>query len=79
MFYDRLTDAKDRTLVGGHMRELVEAHFRDHAEVALKDPLLFGDYRTFMTPEAPRVYEDVQDYETAKSLFDEVCFGEGIG
>ena len=53
----------------------MEAHFRDHSEVALKDPLLFGDYRTFMTPEAPRVYEDIQDYETAKSLFDEVRVG----
>eukprot|EP00731_Ephydatia_muelleri_P035324 Em0114g8a len=72
VFYDRLTDNKDRTLVSNHVRELVEAHFRDHSEVALKDPLLFGDYRTFMTPEAPRVYEDIQDYETAKSLFDEI-------
>ena len=41
-------------------------------KVALKDPLLYGDYRTALQPEQPRVYEDIQDYEAAKGLFDEV-------
>ncbi len=43
-----------------------------HAQVALKDPLLYGDYGTALTPEQPRVYEDVQDYDAAKGFFDEV-------
>ena len=41
-------------------------------QVARRDPLLFGDYRTALPPEQPRVYEDVQDYDAAKGLFDEV-------
>lgn len=42
-------------------------------QVALRDPLLYGDYRTALTPEQPRVYEDIQDYDAAKGLFEEVC------
>lgn len=38
----------------------------------MRDPLLFGDYRTALTPEQPRVYEDIQDYDAAKGLFEEV-------
>ncbi len=41
-------------------------------QVAQRNPLLFGDYRTALTPEHPRVYEDIQDYQAAKGLFDEV-------
>ena len=39
----------------------------------MKDPLLYGDYGTALTPEQPRVYEDVHDYDAAKALFEEVC------
>ena len=38
----------------------------------MRDPLLFGDYRTALQPDQPRVYEDIQDYEAAKGLFEEV-------
>ena len=38
----------------------------------MRDPLLYGDYRTALTPEQPRVYEDIQDYDVAKGLFEEV-------
>lgn len=41
-------------------------------QVALRDPLLYGDYRTALFPEQPRVYEDIQDYDAAKGLFEEV-------
>ena len=34
--------------------------------------MLFGDYCTALTPEQPRVYEDIQDYDAAKALFEEV-------
>ena len=43
-----------------------------HLQAALRDPLLYGDYRTALQPDQPRVYEDIQDYEAAKGLFDEV-------
>ncbi len=43
-----------------------------HVQLALKDPLLYGDYGTALTPDQPRVYQDVQDYDAAKGLFEEV-------
>ena len=98
VFFDRLTNDKDRVLVSvsslqpaspthvrktrhtltvcfssqNHVQELLQEHFPEQAEFALKQPLLYGDYRTALTPEQPRLYEDVQDFDAAKGLFDEV-------
>ena len=54
------------------MKGLLGEHFSEHQETALRDPLLFGDYRTALNPEVPRIYEDIQDYDAAKGLFEEV-------
>ena len=43
-------------------------------EKALHDPLLFGDYRTALQSDQPRLYEDIQDIDAAKGLFDEVHY-----
>jgi dynein heavy chain len=72
VFYDRLTNDKDRGQVSDHLSELLQKHFQEQSEVALRDPLLYGDYRTALQPEQPRVYEDIQDYEAARGLFDEI-------
>ena len=41
-------------------------------EVALREPLLYGDYTNALQSDQPRYYEDIQDFDTAKKLFDEV-------
>ena len=58
--------------VQGHIEQLIDEHFSGQKEYALKDPLLFGDYRTALNPDVPRLYEDIQDYEAVKAIFDEV-------
>lgn len=35
----------------------------------MRDPILFGDYRTALSETEPRVYEDIQDYDASKALF----------
>lgn len=50
----------------------MQEHLPDQVETALHDPLLYGDYRTALQPDQPRLYEDIQDYDAAKGLFDEV-------
>lgn len=35
----------------------------------MKDPILFGDYMTALSESEPRIYDDIQDYEAAKALF----------
>uniref|UniRef100_A0A6E8V0M9 Dynein heavy chain 10, axonemal n=1 Tax=Anopheles coluzzii TaxID=1518534 RepID=A0A6E8V0M9_ANOCL len=42
------------------------------AQYALRDPLLFGDYRNAVNPAEERYYEDLLDYEAIYFLFQEI-------
>uniref|UniRef100_A0A8C0ZLW2 AAA+ ATPase domain-containing protein n=1 Tax=Castor canadensis TaxID=51338 RepID=A0A8C0ZLW2_CASCN len=55
-----------------HIKNLVEEHFNSDLEVVMRDPILFGDFRMALHEEETRVYEDIQDYEAAKALFQEI-------
>ena len=46
--------------------------FKPHGEYIFRDPILFGDYRNALEIGEPRIYEDMQDYEAAKALFEQV-------
>ncbi|NXA03996.1 DYH10 protein, partial [Sapayoa aenigma] len=72
VFHDRLINEADKALVQGHIKTLVEEHFTDDSEHAMRDPVLFGDFRTALNEAEPRVYEDIQDYDVAKALFQEI-------
>lgn len=41
-------------------------------QYAMRDPLLFGDYRNMINTAEPRYYEDLLDYEAIYFLFQEV-------
>jgi len=45
---------------------------KPHSEIIFRKPSLYGDYRTALDMGEARIYEDIQDYEAAKALFDEV-------
>ncbi|XP_013925275.1 PREDICTED: dynein heavy chain 10, axonemal-like, partial [Thamnophis sirtalis] len=72
VFHDRLINKADKALVQGHIQHLLEANFKDSAENAIRDPILFGDFRMALNEGEPRVYEDIQDYDAAKALFQEI-------
>ncbi|NXF04124.1 DYH10 protein, partial [Smithornis capensis] len=72
VFHDRLINEADKELVQGHIKTLIEEHFTDDLEDAMRDPILFGDFRTALNEAEPRVYEDIQDYDVAKALFKEI-------
>ncbi|RMC05733.1 hypothetical protein DUI87_17276 [Hirundo rustica rustica] len=72
VFHDRLINEADKELVQGHIKTLVEEHFADELEHVMRDPVLFGDFRTALNEAEPRVYEDIQDYDVAKALFKEI-------
>ncbi|XP_062480123.1 dynein axonemal heavy chain 10 isoform X3 [Pezoporus occidentalis] len=72
VFHDRLINEADKELVQGHMKNLIEEHFKDSLEQAMRDPVLFGDFRMALNEGEPRVYEDIQDYDAAKALFQEI-------
>ncbi len=54
------------------MKTLMEDNFKKEVEYVFRDPVLFGDYRTALEEAEPRLYEDIQDFEAAKALFQEV-------
>lgn len=56
--------------VQDHIGNLVGEHFNDDFEVVMRDPILFGDFRLALQEGEPRIYEDIQDYEAAKALFE---------
>ncbi|XP_031164939.2 dynein heavy chain 10, axonemal [Sander lucioperca] len=72
IFHDRLIDETDKALVQGHIKNLIEEHFKSDMEAVMRDPILFGDYRTALSETEPRVYEDIQDYDASKALFQEI-------
>jgi len=51
---------------------LIEQNFKEHMEYVMRDPVLFGDYKNTIEQSEPRLYEDIQDFEAAKALFQEV-------
>lgn len=59
--------------VQDHIKNLIEENFKDDLEHAMRDPILFGDFRTALSEEEPRIYEDIQDYDAAKALFQVAC------
>lgn len=44
----------------------------DILEYAMREPILFGDYRNAVNEEEPRFYEDLLDYEAIYFLFQEI-------
>lgn len=59
--------------VQGYIKNLIEENFKDDLEKAMRDPILFGDFRTALSEGEPRVYEDIQDYDAAKAVFQVLC------
>lgn len=53
-------------------KEISETVEVDVVEFALRDPILFGDYRNASNENDPRFYEDLLDYEAIYFLFQEL-------
>jgi len=45
---------------------------KDQRNYLFRKPILFADYRTALQNDQPKVYEDLQDYQAIKSIFDEI-------
>ncbi|XP_074640231.1 dynein axonemal heavy chain 10-like [Tubulanus polymorphus] len=69
---DRLIINEDKVVVAEHMKNLLTESGTKGLDYILREPSLFGDYRTALDESEPRLYEDIQDYEAAKALFQEI-------
>eukprot|EP01135_Chromosphaera_perkinsii_P002697 Nk52_evm65s226 gene=Nk52_evmTU65s226 len=73
VFYDRLISEGDRTFVGGVAEDLIKTNFAGQSADVMRDPLLYGDFRnTLSESNEPRLYEDLQDYEAVRAIFQEI-------
>ncbi|CAM4852615.1 unnamed protein product [Rotaria socialis] len=74
VLYDRLIDTADRKFIDDKMLSLTndQPTLKPHVEIIFRQPSLFGDYRTALDIGEAKIYEDIQDYDAAKALFDEI-------
>ncbi|XP_012151823.2 dynein heavy chain at 89D [Megachile rotundata] len=72
---DRLINKEDADIVNGHIKHRIEERWEEDPDTiayAMRDPLLFGDFRNAINEDEPRFYEDLLDYEAVYSLFLEI-------
>ncbi|XP_063229306.1 dynein axonemal heavy chain 10 [Bacillus rossius redtenbacheri] len=69
---DRLISYEDRDHMSQNIVEVVTSQFPEQAEYALRNPLLFGDYRNALREDEERLYEDLLDYQAISLLFKEI-------
>lgn len=62
IFSDRFNDLKDNEI----FNKILEKYY------LFRQPILFGDYRTALKDDQPKIYEDLQDYQAIKSIFEEI-------
>jgi dynein heavy chain len=74
VFSDRFNDLKDEELFNNILEKLIENNslFKDYKNNLFRKPILFSDYRTALKNDEPKIYEDLQDYQAIKSIFDEI-------
>ncbi|GFR93516.1 dynein heavy chain 10, axonemal, partial [Elysia marginata] len=70
---DRLISEEDKLLVQDYISHLLKETFpNSELESITRNPSLFGDFRYTLDESEPRIYEDIQDYEACKALFQEI-------
>ena len=72
VFHDRLINEEDKTYVQKTIASLIDENFSDQSRYAMKDPILFGDFRHAIHEENARLYEDILDFPASKAIFAEI-------
>ncbi|CAJ1332260.1 unnamed protein product [Effrenium voratum] len=79
VYEDRFNEDSDKAFLSEkQLHNIVKTQFSKSADVALQDPLVWGDFRDALdilvksdTPySAPRVYEDLGSWESIRPIFD---------
>ena len=56
---------KARRMLTNH-RVSSKHQFETPSQFAMREPILFGDYRNTLIANEPRLYEDIQDFDASK-------------
>jgi dynein heavy chain len=74
VFSDRFNDSKDEELFQEILKTNLEKNFvfKKHLDYLFRKPILYADYRTALQDDEPKIYEDLQDYQAIRSIFEEI-------
>jgi dynein heavy chain len=77
VFHDRLINDEDKSYVQGLVSKVILEYFEPHHTFAMKDPILFGDFRYAAAGgesegQAARLYEDLLDFTAVRFIVQEI-------
>ncbi|CAF1082209.1 unnamed protein product [Didymodactylos carnosus] len=74
IFSDRLNDQKDQEIFNNILQTAIEKNFllKNHMDYLMRTPILFGDFRNVLQEGEAKIYEDLQDYQAVKAVFEEI-------
>ncbi|DBA95316.1 TPA: Dynein heavy chain cytoplasmic [Trebouxia sp. C0006] len=72
VFHDRLISPEDKQTVQERINMLVQSRYMQHTEAVMKNPILFGDYRSAKNGEEGRLYEDLGTFDLMKPVVEEL-------
>uniref|UniRef100_A0A5K3FBS4 AAA domain-containing protein n=1 Tax=Mesocestoides corti TaxID=53468 RepID=A0A5K3FBS4_MESCO len=72
VFVDRLSTNGDRRLVQSKIQSEIEKLVPESKDAVLRDPVLFGEYKSAVEQSEIRYYEEIVDLEEAKGIFTEI-------
>ena len=71
IFHDRLISEEDRSIFHDGITEMIGKRFGGCMEVALAEPILYGDFLKSTDENEPRIYQDLESFDNLKALFTE--------
>lgn len=77
VFHDRLINDEDKAYVQGLVSKVILEYFEPHHTFAMKDPILFGDFRYAAAGgesegQVARLYEDLLDFTAVRFIVQEI-------
>ncbi len=74
VFSDRFNDSKDEELFQQILDKNLTKNFvlKNYLYYLFRKPILYADYRTALQEDEPKIYEDLEDYQTIRSIFEEI-------
>jgi dynein heavy chain len=74
IFSDRFNDSNDEELFQQILEKNLTKNFifKKYLDYLLRKPILYADYRTALQDDEPKIYEDLQDYQAIRSIFEEI-------
>lgn len=72
VFTDKLNNEKDYNTVAGKIKSLIEVNAADCLTNAMQDPILYGDFKTYLNDMPIKLYEDLENFDNLRLILTEI-------